>query len=276
MDTEAGNLRLLRIKDKYLKYSDKLARIWQQEYQRVFISELNNMYVGLTRAAAELYVFVPNKIAGQNNLANLLIPEGLVEMGSRHAPAMVKKTPPSENIALPAHIPQDWLKFLREEFREDHRAVHRLAVERGEIRHYLLSHFGNLAGADVKQQIADAISQARCYFPAVTDWTEFTDEMKRILTVPAYNMFFYLAVGEVFQEYEVVNAAGHSRRLDRLIVLPEEVWVVDYKGAMESDALYQEQVREYIILVAVLYPDRYCRGFLLYLDEWRVEEVMAR
>ena len=78
--------------------------------------------------------------------------------------------------------------------------------------------------------------------------------------------FFYLpAEAQVFCEKEFVNAYGDTRRIDRLIVLKNEVWIVDYKLSPGAEDENQKQMQEYIALVKQFYPGHKVSGHILYL-----------
>ena len=88
-----------------------------------------------------------------------------------------------------------------------------------------------------------------------------------------FKQFFYLGNAEVFQEKEVVNSLGETKRLDRLIIRDKEVWIVDYKTREEEELDYAKQVNEYKSIIRELYPSHEVKGYLLYLEELKVEEV---
>ncbi|MDZ4243183.1 MAG: 3'-5' exonuclease, partial [Candidatus Omnitrophota bacterium] len=69
LQKEADSVRLLRLKSKYYNYSDELYAIYAREYKKNFLSELNNIYVALTRPQYELYVFLSNKVGQHHNPA---------------------------------------------------------------------------------------------------------------------------------------------------------------------------------------------------------------
>ena len=74
-------------------------------------------------------------------------------------------------------------------------------------------------------------------------------------------------------EQEIVDAQGKIRRLDRLIVMPDESWVVDFKSSRAGREQHGAQVKEYCALIKGMYPKRGVKGFLIYLDDGGVEEI---
>ena len=72
-------------------------------------------------------------------------------------------------------------------------------------------------------------------------------------------------------EVPFIDAAGKMKRIDRLVELADEVWVLDYKtGTMTADSRLQEtyrlQLADYREAVRALYPGKKVRAMLLYAD----------
>ncbi len=88
------------------------------------------------------------------------------------------------------------------------------------------------------------------------------------------------------RELTFCDASGRAFRLDRVVVDPDAVHVIDYKtGAEEAgegrdDAIRSRlaesdraQVREYIRVVRDVFPGRPVRGILAYVDRRKWETV---
>lgn len=78
---------------------------------------------------------------------------------------------------------------------------------------------------------------------------------------------------EIFNEKEFTDRYGNLFRMDRVMVTPEEVWVVDFKSGTESGN-YHAQIKNYIKILEELYPGRNIKGFLAYIREAKVEQVV--
>lgn len=72
MDRNSENFSLVRLDRKYAQLSNRIAYLFKEEYKKSFIDELNTLYVALTRAENELYIFIP--FSETNNIAKHLIP----------------------------------------------------------------------------------------------------------------------------------------------------------------------------------------------------------
>lgn len=267
-------IELLRLKKTYGKFSEELAEIWRQQFIKALFAELNNVYVGLTRAAQEMYLFVPQKCGNGTNLANFLIPAELFGAGSPptsiHKPTSIKQT---QKLTLPLSQYHDWMALLKDEFMDDDRVLNRRGILKGELVHAMLALIGNLKKAEAGA-IASAIAQARLLYPHIQDFKEYEARFKAVLQAPALRDFFYVEDGEVYQEIDVVDKNGQTRRLDRLIIKKNEVLVIDYKSARFEG--YTQQVQAYMEILKSLYLKKNIRGFIVYLDELASEEVQMQ
>ena len=80
--------------------------------------------------------------------------------------------------------------------------------------------------------------------------------------------FFYLPADvQVFCEKEFVNVYGDTKRIDRLIVFKDKVWIVDYKLSPGAEGEHQKQIDGYVELVRQFYPKHKVSGYVLYLQE---------
>lgn len=276
VDTDEQELKLLRIKQKYLQFSPKLKEIDRVMRVKSFISELNNTYVALTRAGKELYGFIPPKIGVSRNLIKHLIPPEFFENGQpQRYDVVVTGQERSENeLGLPIFGEHDWINFLKEEFADSASVLRRLEIRRGAVLHDILSGIGNLHGVDPDLTIEKALQASRSHYPQIIEWEDYERDLRRILNTPALEVFFNVSDGEVLLEKELVNAAGQTRRVDRLIVKKDQVWIIDYKSSAEGRERFIEQVKEYGAIIAEIQPQVIVKGFLLYLDDAHFEDVM--
>ncbi|MCB9757155.1 MAG: UvrD-helicase domain-containing protein [Candidatus Omnitrophica bacterium] len=275
VDPSEESLKLLRIKKKYLSFSEKLVEIERIQKVQSFISELNNIYVALTRAGKELYAFIPAKIGSSRNLINALIPPEWLEVGRAQGPAASEKQQKNESrLGLPVAGQQDWIGFLKEEFVDSTAVFRRREIRRGVVLHDLLSRIGAMKKTDQDRLINEVIRATQAQYPQISDWQEFVMDLKRILDAEVLQSFFVVTDGQVFLEKDVVNGLGQTRRIDRLIIKQDELWIVDYKSSREGRAKFLEQVKEYMMIIGDIEPGKTVRGFLLYLDEASFEEVI--
>ncbi len=264
-------IHLLRLKGKYRHFSPRLDELYQAEYKRAFLTELNNVYVALTRAVHELHVFIPSKAGNSQNIAQLLIPEECRAMGA--AVAAQKAKPVSvPRLKLPFAAHKDWMGFLKDEF-VDAQTGRRQVRRRGETVHFLLSFVRGTDKRRLDEAMALAQREGRLAFPLVTDWNELEDEVRVLVREPALEKFFDVNKDQIFCELEVIDASGDTKRIDRLIVRNDTVEIVDFKSSRDNEADHKTQVRTYVKLVAGLYPGRTVNGWLIYLNDRSLEAV---
>ncbi len=274
VDLSEENLKLLRIKKKYLSFSDKLGEIQRNKKVQSFISELCNIYVALTRAGKELYAFIPEKMGSSTNVLKLLIPEDCLQLGhvQNYVPGMDQKQ--ENRLGLPTAGDHDWMEFLKDEFVESSNVFRRQELLHGVILHDLFSRIKNLYAVDKIKVIDLAMKQTQAQYPQIGDWKIYQANLTRILNTQAFEHFFVVPDADVFVEKDLVSRSGFLRRIDRLIVKQNEIWVVDYKSSKDGREKFLEQVKEYLSIIREIDPNKKVKGFLLYLDEATFEEVI--
>jgi ATP-dependent helicase/nuclease subunit A len=78
-------------------------------------------------------------------------------------------------------------------------------------------------------------------------------------------------------EWPIVTASGELRRVDRMVELDDQVWVLDYKtgsrAAVAGDALeaeYRAQVQSYCAALRSVFPTKPVFGLVLFADGSRI------
>jgi ATP-dependent exoDNAse (exonuclease V) beta subunit len=247
-----GELSLLRIKKDYGKYSSEAGLVYEDEYKKNFLSELNMIYVALTRASVEMYAFLPLKAGSSRNLARQLIPPDMLEHGERTVCAQSPSQVAEARGAL-SSVGRDWVSLLKDEFMDEGELPFRLEREEGERYHTLL------AGT-------------RTLLQAAAD-TGLPPELKAFIMSEAVRPFFDVPDEQVFTEREFIDRSGATRRVDRLIVSPEEVLVVDFKMTSRHREAGERQLRGYKEVLRDVFPGRGLRAFLLFIKEHKAAEV---
>ena len=267
---EGGRIVLRRITEKYRAFSSPLEELYRKEYLKGFIDELNSVYVALTRASDELYLFVPQKSGRGNNLACALIPAMTKEIGQKEARPKKKIDGRSSHI-IPYSRYEDWISMLKEEFSQEVSEAIRHRRTRGEVFHYLLSFAGDLSREDLTGRLPGVFLSAKNKFSGFCDWKQMEKDLSFFIGHESMKPFFYCSGALVLNEKEVVDRKGNTRRIDRLIVMDKEIWVIDFKSSREAASA--AQVREYMNIVADIYPGRKIKGFVLNFDKSEAEEI---
>ena len=265
-------MKLLRLKSEYYKFSDQLYTIYAAEYRKSMMSELNNIYVALTRAEKEMYVYIPKRVKNALNYVQFLIPEESYVLGAKKTYEKEAKDVKSIQ-SLPVTQYHDWIDYLNDEFQDVQRIRHRRERLIGDYRHFLLSGFGNLDQEDLDKVLIQTIQRGANVFTESIRLAVEPDFIKTIVQSEALKPFFYVGDHEIFTEREVVNAFGHSKRIDRMVVSNTEVQILDYKSSKEGEDEHRAQVQEYVQIVQAIYPQKKVNGFLYYMDSQTLEVV---
>jgi len=268
----SDELGLMRITKNHRIFSPELQEIYIQSYKKTCIDELNSIYVALTRAQFELYIFIPKKSSNSNNKARCIIPENITEIGSK-----VKYQRKMEDVQpvidISPSVSKEWSELIPSEFGDWQSIKNRINILEGNLLHTILSQIGGCKGRDIEKLIGEAIVFAKGQYPFIDDFIPYRDRVKELLAQDELRDVFFVSDSNVFCEKEVVNCFGDVRRIDRLIVKKNEVWIVDYKSSQEAKPKHEEQINEYIQIIRDIYPQRKIKGFLVYLDNMIKEEV---
>ncbi|KJJ85272.1 UvrD/REP helicase [Candidatus Omnitrophus magneticus] len=271
---ENNALELVKLKKIYNAFSDELREEYKKEYCQTLVDELNVMYVALTRARDEMYMFIPSKISGSRNIAGMLFPCESFERGAKSA-SLVHGDITAKDIFTPAPSQYgDWIRALKEDSISFSRLANRKNIIKGDIYHTILSSIGNLAGKDKKYELEKAKQKFRLIFPTIKNFSFYFDVIEKLLNLTALKNIFYVEDGVVCQEKEIVDMEGRARRIDRLIITKDSAVIVDYKSSRENFDEYREQVLEYKKIIQGMFPLLRVSGFLLYLDTLTIEEVL--
>lgn len=267
---ENGRISIFRTSKKYRTFSTQLEEIYREEYKKSFIDELNSIYVAFTRPKYELYIFIPERISkNKHNPANILIGKQNNEIGKK-AEYKKDKNNKKETLLLPISQYKDWMQFLKGELGE--KFQNREKVLKGNILHTILSFIGNLLTQDKDSVINETIKKIKTKFPFIDDFKEFENIVRKMLADKRFYQFFFVKTGTVYQEKEIIDSLGNTKRIDRLIVSEQEVCIIDYKSSKDEDINYN-QIKEYINIIKDIYPKQKIKGVLIYLDDLSIEEI---
>ncbi len=264
--------RLLRLKTIYRHYSPELNKLYEYEYKKDFFSELNNIYVALTRAVHELYIFIPSRAGMSFNVAQFLIPEDSYAIGKSEAPRPWESQERGRLELLPS-FSRDWMGFLRDEF-TGLAVTRREARRQGEFAHFFLSFIGNLDKANLEECLLLAKAGAQAQSVSIQELGTLEAGLRALVEIPQLRPFFYSGQDEVFCEREIVDAFGETKRIDRMIVRRDSVDVIDFKSSKEESKQHHKQVANYMKLIQQIYPLKKIQGWLIYLDDRSVEQVI--
>jgi ATP-dependent helicase/nuclease subunit A len=264
---ENDNLELVKLSREIAARDPDLESVYRRESEKEKVNYLNALYVALTRAKSELYV-VGVKREADSHPFDLLPVSGY--------PPLAEKGP-VRSEAAPAEGGASLAHETRPVRPSPGRA--RLALEereRGELVHRMLSlipyaEAGLDAALSTAARRASREARAAGMDPAVVD------TVSRTLRDPRLSAYFGRSPGRiVLTEQEFCDKDGRLVRMDRLVVDPDRVTVLDFKtgGEEKEDAAHEEQIQAYAAILSEAYPGRRIEALLVYTDRSAVRRVL--
>ncbi|MBM3312134.1 MAG: hypothetical protein FJY80_11565, partial [Candidatus Aminicenantes bacterium] len=285
----ADGVQVYKITAPLAKDDPELARIYEAQKAKDWVGLLNLLYVGCTRAKAELYVL---GVKGGGDYPFDLLEASLPDGGGderRPGEPVFRSDPRGPGPALREKEGAASLKaaLLRRDgvFIPPPAARKSLPddrVRRGEIAHRILSRVEAVAAEGWPSAVEAAVASLS---PAEPEAELFAEVGRTIASAAAGSPLGELFVGKpgrrVLREFDFCDAEGRVLRMDRVVVDPEAVTVVDYKTgggldpgrAGEAGEEGRSQVRTYASILRDVFPGRKIRAILFHFDRRSLEEV---
>ncbi len=261
-------------------------QLLEAEARRLQRDEMNLLYVALTRARQGLYVLgyrtgkEPGKPAGIwfSEIAHRAGPEFscgeiMVRSASRPSPPPAPYQPP--RAAAPTAREERALYSPTERRVEIIEPRRRRLLQYGEIVHKALSRIAWLTPATAGRAAMEAaVYVAKRYGRQPAESQRLEEQvhalLERTFLDPELRPFFYPAdpTEKVYTEravYYEEKERDVSVYLDRLIIGPGRIVIIDYKTGAEAEE-YADQLRAYRRGVALLYPGRIPETIIIYLE----------
>lgn len=291
---EEDGVHVLKINKKLAESEASLGAAYGEARDREWVDRLNTLYVALTRAQYELYVVGVKGKKGKYpfDLLERAFPSSTEEPvaladGARLSRSFREGGPAGPEAYLRAKGRDEESGesgLLREithragftEPPENRRASMKSAgVRRGEWIHRLLAGIElNRAGWDA--EVAAAWEGLGLTSAERTAAGEAAEVLRRAYGKSiAADWFEPRPDRFVLREAAICDPEGDVFRMDRVVLDPGSVMVIDFKtgGRTEEAEAYREQIRRYVRLLKDVHPGRPVRGFLSFVDRDRIEEV---
>jgi ATP-dependent exoDNAse (exonuclease V) beta subunit/CRISPR/Cas system-associated exonuclease Cas4 (RecB family) len=247
---------------------EEFARRYAEEETKERVSRLNSLYVAFTRAASELYVIGVKR--EREGFPFTLFPKGSAYRRGEptEAPARQEKEPVfslgSFPHAYPFEIASPWEETMRFEERK-----------RGVLVHRILSGI-DYAEADLEAKVDDIA--AKIEGEAGADQVPWGLKRRIISFLRGDALGPYYGrqpAREVMKEREVADAEGRLFLVDRVVVDPGEVTVIEFKTGRgrESEGKHLAQMGNYLRIMEELYRGRRIQGIIAYVDLGEVRRV---
>ncbi len=260
VEDEGDGVRLLKINKKTMVSDPAFRRLYEEETTKEQVNRLNSLYVGFTRAKEELYVI---GVKGRSETFPVdLLPASDFAATVKPERGNMPATKPSDVFRI-RHRP----KQIETEVRADE-VISVREKERGEFIHKVLYHIEYLQDdmASVLEEIMGRVRRETG--PESAAW-----EVKELLIAlfgrkEIANYFERRPDREVKREQEFSDGEGHLFRMDRVVIDPDKVTVLDFKtgGEKQAEEKYTAQLRKYMKIAKDIYPGRRLEGRLIYVD----------
>lgn len=262
-----GAIHVYHITKAAAEQSVKLRPIYEGRRADGNVQDLNVLYVVSTRARHELYNLIIKKArkteAKERKLLDIFTtleagkPAASVGDTMRHG-VPVKSSEPIEIISPAARPDQrfDAVKPTLTSFFE---------TAEGELVHAILARFIELP-KDLEDQLSAAYDELAPAYPFKFDKAKVIKSLLAFLKSPEAAPLFAAAPGrQVLVEAEFIDKAGSLFRMDRVLVDPDTVTVIDFKTGLENTEKYTPQMKNYLSILSEAY-DKPAKGLLAYVD----------
>ncbi len=241
------------------------------------VEALNVLYVALTRAKQVLVVSGVQLKTLAPGTAYARVEEALKALGDKaHSPVPLESAAALPSSAAgaaegtrpstPAGVAPAPVGRLRE--------PETIEMRDGTRMHLALQWLADALDAGVA--VPDAVRLAQALGTALEEARTLLEAARRLCSAPGLAHFFDPArFQSARNEMTYVTTSGEVRRIDRVVLFAEEVWVLDYKIRLlpEETAQYRAQVMSYAADVATLHPGRRMRAGLIDLSAARLIEM---
>ncbi|MDL1962063.1 MAG: UvrD-helicase domain-containing protein, partial [Deltaproteobacteria bacterium] len=299
---DGGVLKVWHTSRDLRNVSQRLSDLYKKDCGKGWLDELNVLYVSLTRAKDELYVFVPQKAGGKKNrLISLLEPLLNGNLVAKWGDTIESEIPKSEGGDLNGEMVDresheetrkkrekrvaegwNWPKYLVRrptELKVLLSPARKSATGLGDFVHRLLARLdGPLDCQCSPEEVQALLQEIFLSIPESPD-VDIDKEIDigtiaRTICHPLARPLFWTGAGnQTWVEKEVADKSGELFRLDRLVKGQNILWVGEYKTGSMARAKDKRQVSQYLDLLSQLYPDHETRGIILYLDQESAEEI---
>lgn len=260
-----GHLRLLKINGKMTRLNEALAKRYDEEVMINEINALNTLYVGLTRAEEEMYVLLASRNEDKRGFPLDILPDRFVSTEEKPKAEVQRRTTAHKSFPV-------LFKGHPYVYEVDDRTITYYEKKRGEALHRLLEKIEYIDNG-IEECIQRLCKEVE--FNSLTS-SDIDTLVKTLNRVDLRKYFQKKAGREILIEKEFSDRWGALYRMDRVVVDPERVTVIDFKtGAPTEEDLekYRTQITIYMDILRGIYPKKEVKGVLVFLDLCKIYEV---
>ena len=270
IEEKGSTVCLLKINKSAAACDEGLQHLYDQERMKEMVNRLNSLYVGFTRPERELYVVGVKTRDAAYPFVLLPTDEFLPSVTAQQA---VEK-PSITSVALPPCR----LLHRNRQFDLSDSAEEFMTTEekrRGDFIHRVLFYLDyeiDDRKPEIKQIITRAQEDTGSDYPV-----EETEALVMAVTKKREIAEYFRKVRgrEILKEQEYSDSAGRLFRMDRVIIDPGAITVIDYKTGGNKEALekYMAQMKNYMRILGEVYQGKSISGIIAFVDLGEVVRV---
>ncbi len=252
-------MRLLKCTKDICRSAPELKPLYDKASEKDWVSRLNSLYVGFTRAKEEMYV-LGVKAEKDTFPFDILPAFDFPKTGTIRTHRAKQAQPPDCQVL-----------HHQNRIPDSRRSADMISVaerKRGEFMHRVLSYIVYLGDAP-EQEVRSAVLATLQETGADFGVEETTASVLKMLELEAVKDLFSPVPGRrVMNEQEIVDPDGGLFRIDRLVIDAECATIIDFKTGNDigSEERYIDQVKNYMKIVSAIISDRPVHGMLVYSD----------
>jgi ATP-dependent helicase/nuclease subunit A len=267
VEEEENGVRLLRINRKTMVSDPTFERLYEEEATKENVNRLNSLYVGFTRAKEELYVIGVKSRSGTFPFDLLPAGDFAASMKPARCGIPAARSPEVFNVRhhpkqIEAEVRAAEMIGIAERARGEfiHRVLYRIEYLHDDIESVLEMIIGRVTAETRSESAAGGVKEI----------------LLRLFGRREIATYFEPHPGrEVKREQEFSDEEGHLFRMDRVVVDPDRVTVLDFKAGGEgwAEEKYRAQLRKYLKIAKDIYPGRHLEGRIVYIDLGEIRTV---
>lgn len=266
---ESGEkINLTYITKPMSEFSCELKDIYNREKAKALMSEINVLYVSMTRAEYEFYAVVPPKAGNSNNMARMLLYGEDIIRGTKEKYGL--KRTPAETVS----------DKQKTGYKEIENYIQTKAAQpdindsrrRGTMLHYALSKIKTFKNKKITDEIRSAAEHTkRKFLYDDTAWVE--EKLLSLFENKEILSFFNADENEVFNELEIINSSGDTFRIDKAVKKENGMDIIDFKSSNFNKQDNKLQVENYIKLMKEICGDKNVNGYIIDIEKREIIKV---
>ncbi len=274
LDEEADGVHLLKINQQIAKASRFLEEKYEEERLKDFVNKLNTLYVGFTRAEAELHII---GVQGRRNQFPIDLLQTVDSQTGSRSESRLSAAEPEQ---LETGRPQKELKlyYHPEPIKFPFAPIEKLDLEdrrRGEFIHRVL-YFIDTVGENIEPDLDQIIERVNDELQTDYSVDAMGKNLLEFLNCQEMRPYFQLAPGTfIKKEQDFSDLQGNLFRMDRVIFAEDRMSVIDYKTGIDKGAEKEHlsQLQNYIRILKEIYPQKNIEGVIAYVDLKEIRKI---